>query len=368
RTEASYGPTWGGVFNPVLGGCFLLGSVELYWMRSTPMARALAFAFFIFLLPGFLAADHVEMFRIIPVMPILLVIAAFGIQRLLMAVPGQRRVLVLAVLIGASFLTDFYHLMGPPGLGAASATGMRQNIGDESFEAYKILKDVEAQRGPGLVFTEFLPLSRGHNLRVAVYPFNAADNPRVDPGPVDWAAVIVNAHYESFLGKRFPGSQWHRIEIGNREDGGLAVGILPLNPGNRAAVQKWLRAHDFIHQLGVQSENMMNNPLFYRSVVQRLTEGYPLMAGDPFLESIYGEWVAQYHYTHGMDGNISALQRAIAKGYPAANLYYKLGNFYYWNHDPPKAKQAYLMAAQCRPNYTNAGEVLTTLWGKPGKK
>jgi 4-amino-4-deoxy-L-arabinose transferase-like glycosyltransferase len=364
QIEAGYGPTWGGVLNPLLGGCFFFGMAELYRMRQKPIARALAFAFCLFLLPGFLAADHVEMFRIIPVMPILLMIVVFGVWRLLLSVSFNRRLLWLTLLIGSSFCIDFYHFLKPQLVGTGSEVEFKKSVEDESFEAFQLLKGVDEHQGPGLIFTEFLLLSRGHNLRVAVYPFNAADNPRINPDQATWASVIVNAHYGYFLAKRFPKSQWRRIAAGNQEDGGLAVGIIPLGKKDRWVMLHWLRAQDYVHRLGVQSENMMNNQEFYQSVVKKLLDGYPLMEGDPFLESIYGEWIAQYHYTHGLERNVSALQRAVKKGYPAANLYYKLGNFLLLNRQFPEAHQAYLVAAGCNPNYTNAQEILSRIWGK----
>lgn len=364
QIEAGYGPTWGGVLNPLLGGCFFLGAAELYRMRQEPIAHVLFLGFLLFLLPGFLAADHVEMFRIIPVMPVLLMMVVFGIWRLLLTLSFDKRLFLLFPLIGSSFLIDFYHFLRPRLAGSNPGVEFKKNMEDESFQAFQLLRNMGDHHGPGLIFTEFLLLSRGHNLRVAVYPFNAADNPAINPDQATWASVIVNVHYGYFLAKRFPKSQWRRITVGSQEDGGLAVGIIPLEKKDREAMLCWLRAQDYVHQLGVQSENMMNNQPFYQSIVQKLADGYPLMEGDPFLESIYGEWIAQYRYTHGLERNISALQRAVEKGYPAANLYYKLGNFLFLNRQIPEAQKAYLMAAGCNPNYTNATEVLSRIWGK----
>ena len=68
--------------------------------------------------------------------------------------------------------------------------------------------------------------------------------------------------------------------------------------------------------------------------------------------------MAQYTMGHNLEGNIQTLKWAIEKGYPTANLYFKLGNFYFQDHQFNEARQAYLMAEGCHPNYTNANGVL----------
>lgn len=297
-------------------------------------------------------------------MPVLLMIVAFGVLRLLLTVPFNKRLLLLVPLMVSSFLIDFYHFLRPQLDGNGARFEFKKNVEDENFQAFQLLKEMDDHHGPGLIFTEFLLLSRGHNLRVAVYPFNAADNPSLNPDRATWASVIVNVHYGYYLAKRFPQSQWLRIPMGSQEDGGLAVGIIPLEKKDKEIMIHWMLAQDYVHQLGVQSENMMNNQEFYQSVVRKLLDGYPIVEADPFLESIYGEWFAQYHFTHGLERNISALRRAVEKGYPTANLYYKLGNFLFLNRQLPEAHRAYLMAAGCKPNYTNATEILARIWGK----
>jgi hypothetical protein len=196
---------------------------------------------------------------------------------------------------------------------------------------------------------------------VTTYHFNAANQPNLVRSAVRWAAVVTNIHYSFFLVKRFPGSQWFPITHRPSEDGGSAVGIIPVTKENRVTLEKWLNAHRYFHELNVQAENMMNNPESYKNALRKLPEGYPSMEGDPFLESCFGEWIAQYHEGPDYSRNIKVIQRAIQKGYPSANLYYKLGNFFLLNHQNQEARKSYLMAVHAKPNYTNVKDSLAYL-------
>lgn len=197
------------------------------------------------------------------------------------------------------------------------------------------------------------------------YGFNGCLNPKVQSQDCRWAGVITNVHYQKFLLRRFPDSRWYWLDPGREEDGGLAVGLIPIHQENQGQFNLWKAVHDYLHFINFEAENILNSPPAYRAATQNLAKGYPLLKADPFLESVFGEWVAQYHFSaNNYDENMVAIQRAIQKGYPAANLYYKLGSFYYYlNRQPDKSRQAYLLAARCHPNYTNANEVLATLWG-----
>jgi hypothetical protein len=274
--------------------------------------------------------------------------------------PGQKRVIIFLILIVFSLFLDSKHLVKTSDNGLAVSSAATETR-DESYWAYQKLMPAARNRGPGLIFSDFVLLDRGHTLNVACYHFNALLNPEFQFNDAQWAGIVTNVHYVPFLLRRFPGSQWYRITPDRTEDGGSAVGIVPITPQNQSTFKKWAVAHQYFHQLSIQAENTMNNKDQYLSDFQRLPEGLPLMAGDPFLEACFGEWAAQYHFGPDFGPNIRAIQRAIQMGYPTANLYYKLGNFYLINHQPDEAHQAYLKAAACVPNYTNVKETLSYL-------
>ncbi len=366
REPVSYGPSGGGMLNPVLGAFFFLGAAELCRCRHHPPVKAMGLASVIFLLPGILSSDHVEMFRIIQLMPLLLLVSALGFAALLNSFAPGRGKGVFILLFCLSSLLDLVHLgkASPDGSFLFPSPGANPTQArDENEVAYQWLRPVAQKLGPGLVFTDFLLLSHGHTLSVASYHFNALDNYSLDTARAQWAAIVTNVHYAPLLLKRFPGSQWHPITPYPVEDGGSVVGIIPVTPQDQGVLLSWIPVARYFHRLSVEAENMMNNDVEYRQAMERLPLGYAFLQNDPFLESCYGEWVAQYHEGSSLNWNIEAIQGALQKGYRTANLYYKLGNFYYWNREPDKAKQAYFMAARCRPNYTNAGQVLSRLWG-----
>jgi hypothetical protein len=210
------------------------------------------------------------------------------------------------------------------------------------------------KNGPGLVFSEFLLWSHGHTLSVTSYHFNSALNPKLDPEKARWAGVIVNANYRFFLSKRFKDSKWYPISPVSYDQGGMVVGIIPIDRKNREVFKRWVRALQYFYVLGIQAENIHNHKELYRAALEHLPDGYPLMQGDPFLESCFGEWMAQYHWDGHYKMNTLIIQKTLARGYPCALLYYKLGNFLYLDARPKEARAAFEMAMRCKPNYTDA--------------
>ncbi len=360
KGSAAYGPVWGGMLNPVLGSLFFIGVIRLLKENRMGLGRVILGALFLFILPGVLSADHVEMFRVIQLMPFLILVASIGLVWLLEFLPVRRGLAVFSVILFFSFSLDLIHLLKISDI-AIHPFRLAANVLDENYWAYQKLKPMAKSEGPGLIFTDFILLDHDHTLNMTTYQFNALLNPKFQIGDARWAGVVTNVHYVPFLHKRFPESHWYRVTPYAAADGGSAIGIISLTPQNREVFSKWALAHQYFHQLTIKAENTMNDQSQYLLTVQKLSEGLPLMANDPFLESCYGEWVAQYHFGTDFGPNIRALHRAIEKGYPAANLYYKLGNFYLLNRQPQEARQAYLMAARSVPNYTNVQDALSYL-------
>ncbi len=361
--SAGYGPVWGGMLNPLLGSCFFIGAIRLLKEKKGGLEWALLGALVLFGLPGFLSADHVEMFRVIQLMPFLILVASIGLVWLLELISKENRSAFFALVLFCSFSLDLIHLLKNSDV-AVPVFHSAANIRDENYWGYQKLESQAQMEGPGLIFTDFILLDHDHTLNVASYHFNALLNPKFRIDDAKWAGLVTNVHYVPFLSRRFPASQWYRVTPYRTEDGGSAVGIITLTPENRETFSKWALAHRYFHQLSVQSENTMNDQSQYLVMIQKLSEGLSLMIGDPFLESCFGEWVAQYHYGGDFGPNIQAIRRAVEMGYPTANLYYKLGNFYLLNHQPREARQAYLMAANSKPNYTNVQDAISYLESK----
>ena len=358
QSGASYGPVWGGMLNPLLSTVFFIGLLEMYFHRRDGFARWLTVSILVGFLPGLLTADYVEFNRVLQVMPALLFVTALGFQRLLLEWKGRpwRWGLVLLLTLG-SFSLDLNHLLMPVFDFSFSHFRFKRGVLDENAKAFGILKETEDHMGPGLIFTDFLLLSHNHSLSVMTYPFNAALNPKLDPARAAWAGVVANVHYGPYLAKRFPRSRWVWLDRNTaQDDGGMAVGIIPINDDNRDTFRKWNQAHEIFHGLSVQAENILNNKTEYQRAESELPVYSSLMSRDPFLECCFDEWSAQYHYGKSYEKNIEAIQRAIQKGYPAAHLFYKLGGFYWLNGQYREAKDAYEEAANQRPNFTAASQ------------
>jgi Dolichyl-phosphate-mannose-protein mannosyltransferase len=360
---ADYGPVWGGMLDPFLVFFFFMGAARAFRnRREEPAAAALPTVLLLFLLPGLLAADQVEMFRVVQAMPLILWVSADGLASFLsFFAPGNRNK-ILFLLLGLVIPLNFWHLMKTTS-GDFCVLGVRfqHPVRDENYWAYRQIKPLEEKEGPGLVFCDFILLDHDHTLEVATYPFNALLNPALEGRGVRWAAVVTNRHYVPDLARRFPGSRWAPVTPYAAEDGGSAVGLLPIRPEDGPLFSSWAKADLYFHGLGIRAENLMNHPMEYRKEVSRLPDGYPLVEGDPYLESLFGEWAAQYHSGRNFQANILALRRAVEKGYPTANLFCKLGDFYYWAGDWVKAEGAYSRAVHCRPDYTNARQALMLL-------
>jgi hypothetical protein len=85
------------------------------------------------------------------------------------------------------------------------------------------------------------------------------------------------------------------------------------------------------------------------------------MQGDPFLESCFGEWMAQYHWGDDYGMNARIMERTITHGYPCAHFYYKLGEFLYLDDRYAEARSAFQKALRCMPNHTQAAEAIRVL-------
>jgi hypothetical protein len=362
--NASNGPVWGGFLNPILGVFFFRGLLGLWKNFRDPLSWGLSSILVWSMVPGMITADYPSLYRIIQVMPWVLIVASLGLWAFYREWSkfSWGRPLVAALLF-FSILLDGVHWAKANGLSWPSFRSSSEDPTQaQNQRIYRDLQERALAQGPGLIFCDFLLLSRNHSLSVETYPFNAALNPRRDPQKARWAALIVNRHQEGPLSKRFPLIQWIPLPSGQpEEDGGLSLGFLPLDPSVRPLIDPWVKAHRFFHERQFEAESILNDPVLYQKAAQDLVLGYPLMEGDPFLESLYGPWIAQYHFRDGLGPNLQALRRALEKGYPTADLFLKYGNFLYLNGQKAEALKAYSLAAKTQPNYTNAQDILDYL-------
>jgi len=326
QAGTSYGPTWGGMLNPVFSSAFFIGLSGLWPHRREGLVQWIGAAFFVCFLPGFLAADYVELNRVIQVMPLLLLVTTLGLGELALAIGKvERRKWIVGGLVLCGLLLDLNHLLKPVLEGSFANPRFKQEIPDANFRAYRILEKIAKEKGPGMVLTEFLPLRYGHSLYVATYPFNVAANLKLDIANATWVAVPTNIDYQPFLSKRFPKAKWYWVDNDlSAPEGGMMIGIIPFERENQPGFQKWLLAHQIFHKLQVDAEGSFNSEKKFKQSFQDLAAAYPLVQGDPFLESCYWEWTSQYYFGPTKEKNIQALQNAIQRGYPVACFYQQL--------------------------------------------
>jgi len=342
--KVDYGPVWGGVLNPVLASCFLLGILGIFREFRSPLSLWVLSALGLGLLPGLLSADYLEYFRIIQLLPLLLFVSAWGLFRLVPTLPSKGRGL-LALLILSTAL-DLLHLGHPregfqPFLPGAKTLPVQEHL------AFQALEKESLSKGAGLVFTDFLPLVHGQSLPMAVHPFDATGNPRLDPDKATWAGLVTNRLYRPFLLRRFPEARWVDLGEGFPEFHTLTVGILPVTPGNRATLGEWREAQALFRALRLGSDGMFNDKARYqRTLDTHLPQGDALVKGDPFLVSALGEWAAQYYFGPSRKRNIEVLQRALEKGYPAPHLHYQLGAQLALEGEEAKARKSFLAATR----------------------
>jgi len=249
KSYFNFGPLWGGYLNPVFGAAFLLGAVEVYRLRRKVYFYGLAGLLALGLLPG-IVSTTVEVMRILPLLPLVLALTAFGWNCWVVSLPLNWRGwgLVLSAVLAIGL--DLYHLGGPYHQWAVPGAQSRDSKSPERYRAFQVLEQVQAREGPGLVLTEFVPDIFDQSLLVTSYPFNAARNPALDPQKTRWAAVLAAHCFEPYFQKHFPDVRSYPLYADLPAlEGRLALFLFPLDDSDRPAVEKWLEAHRRIEGL-----------------------------------------------------------------------------------------------------------------------
>ncbi len=342
--------------NPLLGAAFFWGCVQLYRYRSRGIVVWIGVVFLIYFIPGILSGNF-EPFRIVQVFPFLILITALGIGGLIAESAQNRRMVLLLGLLLVSIGMDGYRLASAQADPLSSPEEVaRSSYPIESIRSYRIVKDISDRVGPGFIFTEFMQVPRDTCLFVMTYPFNAAENPHLNFQSVQWAAVVVNEHYYSFLSKRFPEARWYGIHEGRERGSETVLGIIPISPTNRQTLSAWAEAHHYFRRLSLVLDGISENKT-YQIADRVLKEPPAIVAADRFLESCYWERRAQFYYdyhfeTHYED-QVDALRQALVLGYPAAHLYYDLGCLLARKGHLEEALSDFKTALRIEPDYLN---------------
>lgn len=282
---------WGGFLNPLETSLVFLGLGFCAKGWRQPLCGWFLAGFCWLVLPGFLT-NNFEPFRAILVVPLLLVFMALGWGWLLTELPGKAvlRWISTAALLAVCAGLNLYHLWGPyrwawgqPG----PLSSRYKNI--ELWRAYDRLDAFQKQQGPGFIFQDFA-VNSDQSLRVAVYPFNAQENPDCSQG-AHWMAVLANAPLVPLLEKEFPGSSWLWLsEHLSLTYGGMELGIIPDVSYNMESLHRWQKADGDLQEVNrvIQEWNL---PDPRGRALHLLQEHEADFEGDRFLQSVYWDKV-----------------------------------------------------------------------------
>lgn len=358
----AYKPFWGGYLNPLLGACFFLGTILFIRQASWKKQVFVFISFFLLYLPGFLTGG-VEMYRVLPILPLLLLGSSLGLMALLAPLKCSFKLAALTLLLLASFGMDFYHLFGV--YHGTWTRSQDQWFGSKSMErirAYQILEDLQGSAGPGLILSELVPDLYDQTLTIADYGFNAEQNPRLDFSRAHWAAFLANIHYQPYLAKNFPEAKWFWLasDMG-QPDGGMILEIIPLPCSHPKSLDRLVKANEAMEAL-VPMVYDYRDYLSRQPILEKMYSCHPLFQGDRFLESCFWEKIAENQYgDRNYEGQIAALRKALERGCPAAHLYNDLGTLYLRRSRFEEAREAFQKALSCNPNHTSAAAGLKIL-------
>ena len=338
---------WGGFLNPLEGALVFLGlAFCLKNPRSSP-AKGLLAAFGFFLLPGLLT-NNFEPFRSFLVSPLLLVFAVLGWGWLLSGIPGKTwgRVAATAALSALCAGLNLYHLWGPYHQAWGEQGPLSSRFKDvELWRAYDQLEEIQKTQGPGFIYPGFDPLS-GRSLRLAVYPFNADENPGERDFPARWFAVLTNAQFTPFLAKRFPGSRWIWLsEHLPAAHGGLELGVIPCSAANPVP-PSWPKAHSVLKDVDLLLDEGLPSDSAGRAL-EVLQSNRADFEGDPFLQSVYWDKLQGLYAAQGKIAEaVEALRQAAHSGYPVASVYQWMAYRLKQENQDQQAEEAYQKAVQ----------------------
>jgi hypothetical protein len=356
----SYNPLWGGFLNPVGSSLAFLGLVELWRFRSGKWVPFFIFCALVLFIPQALSRGE-EYMRALQLIPLFLVLIALGARRLFLNTPKKLLAAGALALLGLSLGLDGHHLFGVyhQRWMVPSNTGF-QNKSLERQRAFQIFNGIQAQWGPGLILGDLMDDIHDQTLGIAVWEFNALENPKAPAPRVPWAGILCNVHYRDALSRLFPRAQWFALASDVfRENGGLMAGIIPIEAANFPILQRWAKAEKAMHLFAGDVLNTQLSPQT-RLLASRLEAYYPLFKGDAFLESCYWEKQAQNAFlSHQTKDMVQPLENAIRLGIPEAHLYNRLGVVFLVEGDFGGAREALEKALKFPDNQTSASFLYT---------
>lgn len=364
-----YAPRWGGFLNPILGAFFALGAVEAWRFRRHAVAKAFATAFFLFLLPV-LMTDNYSASRLTPLLPLCLIGTCWGLQRLGLSLGGGKEKIYLVFLLALSLLLDARNLAETRAYTNACKVGPKYT---RSFKAWDLISPLR-EEGNGAAFLDFVNDNRDRSLSFLTFPFNTVVNPQIPADSISWAAVLADEDYKPCLTRRFPGIQWHWLDWDMRDMKGgiyfvrgIYLGVIPLSPGNRQTILRWVKAGRDLEEIALADLNYVP-PHPHEAVLREMGGFYGDFGTEDFLRTFYWEKVADDEMQdHGDGPALTAMENALRTQCPRGYLYHQWGQLLVRTKQYKKAAYAFREAGRLDPRFNPPASVLQWL-GRLGKK
>ncbi len=360
--SAPYGPAWGGCFNPIVASLASLGFLGLWEKGRRVEAGWVLSAGLFFLLPGLLSIGT-EMFRVLNILPVILGLAAFGLEKLSLATPKSGRAALITLLLVSSTALDVYHYLGP----YQQIPAMRKIWRNEAYSAmYGRLRGLHAQ-GTRLGLLDFTVNDYDdHTFDVLTRSLNGWDGLEGKPAAVDQIALVADVNYRPFLEKRFPQGRWSSFpENFTSGEPGWTLGVIPAAEMTPVETGKWAAAAGAFSR--VRSLHMYwqrYQPL--DPILRDLFSRRGLFEGDPFLESVFWEEAALFfNIQRNLPYALASYQKALKKGYPAAQLYNDMGTLEALKGSMGEARADFKKALAAPLNRTTAAANLEAVAARP---
>jgi 4-amino-4-deoxy-L-arabinose transferase-like glycosyltransferase len=324
-----YRPQWGGFLNPVSGSFFLFGLAYVLSQWKDPVWRWVLFAFPFFLLPGLLSQTF-EMYRIVALVPLVLLMTAMGIQVLWNYFPKHFKIFLTLFLISISL--DTYHLFGVyRQVWASPGIQWRPFKSLERWRAFELLEQQSQTNGPGLIMADFIVRNFDRTLDIATYSFNCAENRSLDRSKPGWVAVIVPDHLKPFISSRFADGKWYELsdELPASNEN-KCLGIIPWSETHQDIFNQWERANRAFKEVNRQML-YSNHQLTFQEYENVLLSIRPELGNDPLIESCFDQKIlGAFDNKAEPQKAFYFIQRAVKYGYPSTYFVQELSDLKKW--------------------------------------
>jgi hypothetical protein len=313
--------SWGGWLNPLTDSLILMGFLEAVRTRSKTLGVLLIGIFFL-LLPA-VVTSGIEVHRVLPTAPALMIFAAVGLWGLMGEKADARSLSLAALLFAVSFALDGYHFVDR----YCDIRYMPDELQGRSVpnaQVYDELRERNAKEGPMMVMADFNAVSGDNTLNIVCYPFNTLENPKLAAARPRWIALVAKIDLAPYLLERFHGCEMRFLSAKKVNHLPDALFLIPAASLDAPTLDRWIKASRICWDLDWA---MVNKPQSRSSkvLVDQLMENKPLFAADPYLTTVFWEKIGLMRVIDRDLAGAQTAYRAAIAGLPLAHLYHNEG-------------------------------------------